>query len=51
LPETLRNSVPPFTRRIPSRATYDDAVELARYDCRFPPGANEYNAFIAAAMA
>ena len=51
LPEALRNSLPRFDRRIPSRVTYDDAVELARYDCPFPPGANEYNAFIKQAMA
>lgn len=30
--------------------TYEDAVELARYDCKFPPTTNEYHAFIEGAM-
>jgi hypothetical protein len=31
-------------------ASYEDAVELAKRDCKYPPGANEYNALIERAM-
>lgn len=50
-PEALRSSLPRFDRTIPSRVTFVDAVELARYDCKFPAGANKYNAFIERCMA
>ena len=43
--------LPRFDRRIASRVTSEDAVELARYDCKFPQGANEYIEFIKRAMA
>jgi hypothetical protein len=46
LPEALLNSLPRFDRRIPSRTTYENALELARYDCPFPPRTNEHDAFI-----
>jgi hypothetical protein len=34
-----------------AHVTYDDAVELAKYDCKHPPHADGYDTFIKAAMA
>lgn len=51
LPPKLRAAALLIAEKVASGAIYHDAVELAKFDCAFPPGANEYNAFIERAMA
>jgi len=51
LPPKLRRLALQQCERFAEGTTYEDAVELAKYDCGFPPGALEYNGFISEAMA
>jgi hypothetical protein len=50
LPVKLRNNALLIREKIASEATYDDAVTLAQFDCRFPPRTEGYDAFIEEAM-
>lgn len=36
--------------KIPCRTSFDDAEEVARYDCRYPKGTNGYDGFVATCM-
>jgi hypothetical protein len=50
LPEKLRDRMM-LMEKFGAGCTYDDAVELAKYDCTHAPHTEGYNAFIRAAMA
>lgn len=50
LPPKLRKAALLIPNKIAQGVTHEDAVELAKYDCSFPVGANEYNAFIKRVM-
>lgn len=50
LPPSLRERALLVKEKYPSHTTHDDAVELARFMCRFPPHSMEYEAFIQQAM-
>lgn len=51
LPPKLRRNAMLIEEKVAMGAIYEDAVELGRYDCRFPPNTEGYDAFIKAAMA
>ena len=46
----LRQSVLLIKDKKATNATYDDAAELAKYDCKFPPHTDGYDTFMKACM-
>jgi len=50
LPEKFKRAALIRSQRIPSKTNYEDAAELATYDCPFPPHTDGYDTFIKKAM-
>lgn len=50
LPDNIRREALLFPTKHMRGTTYDDAVELAQYDCKFRPTEDGYNTFIEQAM-
>lgn len=46
LDKKMQQAVLQIPDKIGRECTWDDAVELAKIGCRFPPGTNEYNAYV-----